>query len=139
MELPQGQWVAYEMPAQQLQAQPMPIRTRGSVTVLPSTTTTTNRPIVVSERDLQEVVRVSDDERFSNDDETERLRIQQEQAMNAHYTFGSTIDDSINDHSIHRQETREGLALKGMYSYSDGFFKRTIHYEADQNGYRVVK
>lgn len=26
-----------------------------------------------------------------------------------------------------------------MYSYSDGFFKRTVHYEADEGGYRVVK
>jgi hypothetical protein len=34
---------------------------------------------------------------------------------------------------------RKGLALKGFYSYSDGYFKRTVHYEADQNGYRVVK
>lgn len=69
----------------------------------------------------------------------EELLLQQEQAQNAHYTFGTSIDDSINDHAIHRQETRSGLALKGMYSYSDGYFKRTIHYEADENGYRVVK
>lgn len=69
----------------------------------------------------------------------EELQLQQEQAQNAHYTFGTSIDDSINDHAIHRQETRSGLALKGMYSYSDGYFKRTIHYEADENGYRVVK
>ena len=26
-----------------------------------------------------------------------------------------------------------------MYSYSDGFVRRTVHYEADENGYRVVK
>lgn len=72
--------------------------------------------------------------------EDEEARIyREEQARNAHYTFGSSIDDSINDHSIHRQETRNGLALKGMYSYSDGWYKRTIHYEADENGYRVVK
>lgn len=69
----------------------------------------------------------------------EDLLLQQEQAENAHYTFGTSIDDSINDHAIHRQETRSGLALKGMYSYSDGYFKRTVHYEADENGYRVVK
>lgn len=70
--------------------------------------------------------------------EDERL-LREEQAKNAHYTFDSSIDDKINDHSISRQETRNGLALKGMYSYSDGFYKRTIHYEADENGYRVVK
>lgn len=74
----------------------------------------------------------------SVEDEEARL-YREEQARNAHYSFGSSIDDTINDHSIHRQETRNGLALKGMYSYSDGFYKRTIHYEADENGYRVVK
>lgn len=58
---------------------------------------------------------------------------------NAHYSFASSVQDSINDHSITRQETRNGLALNGMYSYSDGFFKRTVHYEADEGGYRVVK
>lgn len=69
----------------------------------------------------------------------EERRFREEQARNAHYTFGTSIDDGINDQSIHRQETRNGLALKGMYSYSDGFFRRTIHYEADEKGYRVVK
>lgn len=38
-----------------------------------------------------------------------------------------------------RSETREGTALTGMFSYSDGFFKRTVHYRADENGYRVTK
>lgn len=72
--------------------------------------------------------------------ETEEQRLlREEQAKNAHYSFGTSIDDRINDHSIHRQETRNGLALRGMYSYSDGFYHRTIHYEADENGYRVVK
>lgn len=33
----------------------------------------------------------------------------------------------------------DGLALKGMYSYSDGFFRRTVHYAADEGGYRVTK
>lgn len=73
-----------------------------------------------------------------SESEEERL-LRLEQARNAHYSFGTSVDDGINDHSIHRQETREGLALRGMYSYSDGFFKRTIHYKADENGYRVVK
>lgn len=63
----------------------------------------------------------------------------EEEAKNAHYSFSSSVQDSINDHAIVRSETRDGLALKGMYSYSDGFFKRTVHYEADENGYRVVK
>lgn len=71
--------------------------------------------------------------------EEERKLIEEEQAKNAYYTFGTSIDDKINDHSIQRQETREGLTLKGMYSYSDGFFKRTIHYEAGPAGYVVTK
>lgn len=63
----------------------------------------------------------------------------EDQAKSAHYSFSSSIQDSINDHAITRSETRDGLALKGMYSYSDGFYKRTVHYEADEDGYRVVK
>lgn len=65
--------------------------------------------------------------------------IMNQENKNAHYSFASSVQDSINDHSITRQETRNGLALSGMYSYSDGFFKRTVHYEADEGGYRVVK
>lgn len=65
--------------------------------------------------------------------------IKNQENKNAHYSFASSVQDSINDHSITRQETRNGLALNGMYSYSDGFFKRTVHYEADEGGYRVVK
>lgn len=83
------------------------------------------------------ITRETEEERLARE-EQERL-IRDEQAKSAHYTFGTNIDDKINDHSIQRQETRDGLALKGMYSYSDGFFKRTVHYEADENGYRVVK
>lgn len=49
------------------------------------------------------------------------------------------MHDTINDHEHVRQEVREGLALKGMYSYSDGYFRRTVYYEADEGGYRVVK
>lgn len=29
--------------------------------------------------------------------------------------------------------------MTGSYGYSDGFVKRTIYYEADKNGYRVIK
>lgn len=71
-------------------------------------------------------------------DEDRRLR-EEEEAKSAHYSFSSSVQDSINDHAIQRSETRDGLALKGMYSYSDGFFRRTVHYQADQDGYRVVK
>ena len=71
-------------------------------------------------------------------EEDRRLR-EHEEAKSAHYAFSSSVQDSINDHAISRSETRDGLALTGMYSYSDGFFKRTVHYQADENGYRVVK
>ncbi|GAB0093579.1 uncharacterized protein DMENIID0001_087390 [Sergentomyia squamirostris] len=61
-----------------------------------------------------------------------------EEARNAHYSFSESVQDTINDQAIERVEEREGLKLKGLYSYSDGFFKRTVHYEADENGYRVI-
>ncbi|RZF34693.1 hypothetical protein LSTR_LSTR002775 [Laodelphax striatellus] len=69
-------------------------------------------------------------------DEDEIIR---HQAENAKYSFSSAVNDGINDQQHIRQETRDGLKLAGLYSYSDGFYKRTIHYEADENGYRVVK
>ena len=62
-----------------------------------------------------------------------------EAARSAHYSFDSSIKDTIQDSSHTRQETRNGLSLTGLYSYSDGFFKRTVHYEADEAGYRVTK
>ncbi|XP_055531585.1 uncharacterized protein LOC129722284 [Wyeomyia smithii] len=61
------------------------------------------------------------------------------QAKSAQYSYDSSIKDSISDQTVFRQETREGLALKGMYAYSDGFYKREVHYVADDKGYRVVK
>lgn len=69
----------------------------------------------------------------------EKLLREADEAKNAHYSFSSSVQDTINDHAISRSETRDGLALTGMYSYSDGFFKRTVHYQADQDGYRVLK
>uniref|UniRef100_A0A182QV97 Uncharacterized protein n=1 Tax=Anopheles farauti TaxID=69004 RepID=A0A182QV97_9DIPT len=65
--------------------------------------------------------------------------IEKIQAKSAQYSYDTSVNDTINDHTIMRQEERNGLSLKGMYSYSDGFFKRTVHYEADDKGYRVVK
>lgn len=54
------------------------------------------------------------------------------------YEFSSDIDDKINDLSQHRQETRDGQTVKGSYSYSDGYYKITVGYIADQDGYRVT-
>ena len=62
-----------------------------------------------------------------------------EQAKSAHYSFGTSVHDSINDHEITRQEERHGLDLTGMYSYSDGFYRRTVHYIAGPGGYQVIK
>ena len=63
----------------------------------------------------------------------------QEQDRNAKYSFDSTINDNIMDNNQVRQEKRNGLALTGFYSYTDGFYKRTVHYKADEHGYRVTK
>ncbi|PSN44750.1 hypothetical protein C0J52_10734 [Blattella germanica] len=63
----------------------------------------------------------------------------QEQAENAKYSFDAAITDNIMDHSHVRKESRDGLAVSGLYSYSDGYYKRTVHYRADENGYRVTK
>lgn len=94
-----------------------------------------NGDIVASDVDVENSEIVASDD----DIDAERLLREREEAQNAHYSFETVVNDRINDNAISRQETRTGLALKGMYSYSDGFFKRTIHYEADENGYRVVR
>lgn len=101
----------------------------------------TRRPPTTRPQRIQQRVQVADDLTLTETEQERLLREQREreQAESAQYSFGTNIQDSINDHSISRQEERNGLALRGMYSYSDGFFKRTIHYEADENGYRVVK
>lgn len=63
---------------------------------------------------------------------------EEEQAKSAYYNFGTSVHDTINDHEHVRSEVRDGLKLTGMYSYSDGFFKRTVHYKADEGGYQVT-
>lgn len=73
-----------------------------------------------------------------NEDE-DRAELERIQNESAQYSFNSHIDDQINDGTIQREETRDGTKVTGMYSYSDGFVMRTVHYEADENGYRVVK
>ncbi|KAL7738243.1 hypothetical protein ACLKA6_006574 [Drosophila palustris] len=64
---------------------------------------------------------------------------EKEQNENAHYAYGSQVIDGINGGEMHREETRDGTKVTGSYSYNDGFVQRTVHYEADENGYRVVK
>ncbi|OXA62626.1 Larval cuticle protein A3A, partial [Folsomia candida] len=83
-------------------------------------------------------IRVATDYNSGYKYDDERHRIEDDQAKNAKYSFGSAIDDGIMDHSHIRQETRDGLKVEGSYAYSDGYFKRVVNYVADENGYRVV-
>jgi hypothetical protein len=69
----------------------------------------------------------------------EEERIALEQARSAHYKFSTSIQDRISDLTNVREEVRDGLNVKGSYTSKDGYFERTIHYVADDKGYRVVK
>ncbi|XP_017468520.1 PREDICTED: larval cuticle protein A3A [Rhagoletis zephyria] len=69
----------------------------------------------------------------------EKAELERIQNESAQYSYGSNVQDNINDGAIQREETRDGTKVKGMYSYRDGYVMRTVHYEADENGYRVVK
>lgn len=82
-------------------------------------------------------------------------------ARNASYHFRSDVRDGIKGGQLHREETRRGaqvlweflilfpqhlnggllwcFKVNGSYSYSDGFVLRTVEYQADENGYRVIK
>ena len=62
-----------------------------------------------------------------------------QQAKDAHYTFRSSVQDGIGQAHQAREETRDGLRVEGSYSYSDGYFKRTVYYVADQNGFQVTR
>jgi Insect cuticle protein len=99
--------------------QPPQTRNQKPIALPPVVTTTTVRPTTTTEVLTPEEL--------------------EDQAKSAFYKFGTSVHDTINDHEHVREEVREGLQLKGMYSYSDGFFRRTVHYEADEDGYRVTK
>ncbi|KAL1502401.1 hypothetical protein ABEB36_007547 [Hypothenemus hampei] len=78
---------------------------------------------------------------FSRGDVTENSNteeLEKQQNIAAKYEFSSDIEDHISDLTHQRAEQRNGLTVKGVYSYSDGHYKRTVHYEADENGYRIV-
>merc|ERR1712172_109314 len=87
-----------------------------------------------------------DDIEYTDDYNTEELTKEQnkieelakEQNKNAKYSFGYRIQDEIKDGFMERQEEREGLAVRGQYSYSDGYFHHSVTYVADENGYRVA-
>lgn len=105
-----------------------------NVVPVPMTTTTTETPIIKTE---VPIIRTTTRPLTTTEPATEEEL--EEQAKSAYYKFGTSVHDSINDHEHVRSEVREGLALTGMYSYSDGFFRRTVYYKADEDGYRVVK
>lgn len=67
------------------------------------------------------------------------MEFEDEKPKDVYYRFDTSINDTISDQTNIRSEVRNGQSLKGFYSYSDGYIKRTVHYEADENGYRVVK
>lgn len=61
------------------------------------------------------------------------------QNENANYAFSYSVDDGINGLTQEREETRKGKSITGHYSFSDGFFYRSIYYVADEGGFRIVK
>lgn len=78
------------------------------------------------------------DEGKQSAQELQRLA-DQEAAQNARYYFSSDVEDQINDLTQHRDELRDGLKVRGSFSYSDGFLRRQVNYEADENGYRIIR
>ncbi|KAL5287161.1 hypothetical protein ACFFRR_008227 [Megaselia abdita] len=84
---------------------------------------------------------LQENERLRRDAESDAAleEERQKQAYEAKYDFGSKVDDQINDGQLEREEHRENGKTVGHYGYSDGFVRRTVHYEADENGYRVTK
>lgn len=62
-----------------------------------------------------------------------------EAAKRAKYYFSADVDDGISDLSQHRYEMRNGLDVKGYFSYSDGYQLRKVSYVADSDGYRIVR
>ncbi|XP_058124214.1 uncharacterized protein LOC131285345 [Anopheles ziemanni] len=92
-----------------------------------------------AESEAQKPASPSEDEPKGSTSGESEESLEKTQAKAAKYSYDTSVNDTINDHAIMRQEERDGLSLKGMYSYSDGFFRRTVHYEADDKGYRVVK
>ncbi|CAG0887287.1 unnamed protein product [Cyprideis torosa] len=56
------------------------------------------------------------------------------------YSFQYKVDDRIEDLTQARYEVRsDDGKVEGVYSYSDGNNQRTVHYVADEGGFRIVK
>lgn len=88
-------------------------------------TTTTIEATETTEPTKSDPTKISEAEKYQNE--------------HAKYQFATKIDDKINDLTNERNEVRNGLAVEGSYSYSDGYTKRTVFYIADEKGYRVTK
>lgn len=97
------------------------------------TTTTEPNPTTIAEYDVIEEEENPYAKQKAINDEFKK------QAESAKYQFASDINDGISGNQHHREETRDGVNVKGSYSYSDGFFKHTVHYIADDKGYRVIR
>jgi hypothetical protein len=70
----------------------------------------------------------------------ERQRLaERDTARNVRYYFASDVEDQVNDLTQHHDEVREGSKVRGSFSYSDGFLRRKVIYEADENGYRIIR
>lgn len=108
--------------------------------IIASTTTTEAATKLVPEfyTDLDE--EVSESPELSEKEAKKVLEDEfKKQAESAKYQFASNVDDEISGNQHHREETRDGVNVKGSYSYNDGFFRHTVHYIADDKGYRVIK
>ncbi|XP_069669190.1 uncharacterized protein [Periplaneta americana] len=71
--------------------------------------------------------------------EDRQLPADREAARRARYYFASDVEDHMSAVKQHRDEVRDGLKVRGSFSYSDGFHRREVKYEADENGYRVIR
>lgn len=141
--LPVARAIANPLPILPVVEQPVVSAPQKSRRVVKKVRVAQEKPQQVDNVVFTENVETSRALNTNEDIEAEEARLrrlrEEEEAKNAHYSFSSSVQDTIYDNAIQRSETRDGLALTGMYSYSDGFFRRTVHYQADQDGYRVVK
>lgn len=69
----------------------------------------------------------------------QELQEARHQALNAHYSFSTNVDDNILGSLLQQVEERKGGKVYGKYSYDDGNNFVTRYYIADENGFRVVK
>lgn len=106
-----------------------------------TTSTTTPEPEIYDEEEIMEDVEYMQEKSKLTVDDVRKITEEafKKQAESAKYEFSSNVDDQISGNQHNRQETRDGVNVKGSYSYSDGYFKHTVHYIADDKGYRIVK